>query len=735
MSDRSLTQTEVSLNPLSSERVNITIDGVSLSVPKGENVIEAALNAGIDIPYFCYHPRLSKGDAANCRMCLVEVASTGPDGSVRKMPKPQTACTLPASEGMIIDTKTEKINRDRKGVLEFLLINHPLDCPVCDRGGECPLQNNTLYYGASASRFTEEKRHYPKAYPLSEQVVLDRERCIQCARCTRFTDDISGDAQLGLLKRGSDVEVGTFAHTSFNSKFSGNVIELCPVGALTSKTYRFKSRPWDLMTQKSICSKCSNGCNIKLDFRMDEVLRVNARLNEDVNEEWTCDKGKFGHDYISSPDRLKTPLMRKDGKFVEVSWHQAYSLLAEKLLAAGTNSGAIAGGRTTNESVFLLQKLFREILHSNNLDCRLESNALASSHPLFKKTLQSGMGNRIADIEKMKAVLVIGSDLQDEQPILFLRLRKAWRFEGTKVVFASDHTTTDSTSVSDFANVNLIYNKGSELAVLKALENALTSVLSGNPDAPKTATPSDNPASASTGLAQNDIQLAASLLARGELSIIAGKSVSQHAQFPEIYQSLTNLLASVKSDGNLNIPVQECNTLGTMDMGMLPGAGPGFAGCQSGMGTAEMLQASADGNLQALWIVGADPVQNYYNNELAIRGIENCPFLVVSELTLTETAKRADLILPAVSIAEQEGTFTSCEGRVQKLFKAFEPVGSSKPDWLIMAEISAILGAKDLYFTSKDVLHKISEEVPGYQNIQPGTIGDQGIFRTVPVTI
>ncbi len=280
--------------------------------------------------------------------------------------------------------------------------------------------------------------------------------------------------------------------------------------------------------------------------------------------------------------------------------------------------------------------------------------------------------------------------------------------------------------------MNLIYQPGSEITVLKDLENALARVLSANTADSEPPAQLNTQPSEATGLSNNDIHLAASLLAKGEITIIAGKSVSQHSQYVELYQSLTNLLASTNSEGNLNIPVHECNSLGTMDMGMLPGSGPGFTKCAGGMGTAEMLQASADGNLQVLWVMGADPVQNFHNNELAVRGIENCPFLVVSELTLTETAKRADLVLPAVSIAEQEGTFTSCEGRVQKLFKAFEPVGSSKPDWLIVAELSAILGAKNLYFTFNDVLQSISKEVPGYEKINPGTIGDQGIFRTVP---
>ena len=476
MSDNKLTQTDVSLNPPTTDLVNIKINGTAVQVPKGENLIESARRIGVDVPYFCYHPRLSKGDAANCRMCLVEVAMTGPDGSVRKMPKPQAACTMPAAEGMVIETESEAVVQDRKGVLEFLLINHPLDCPVCDRGGECPLQNNTLFYGPPTSRYIEEKRHFPKAYPLSDHVVFDRERCIHCARCTRFTEDISGDAQLGFLKRGADMEVGTFAQTEYKSKFSGNVIELCPVGALLSRTYRFKARPWDLHSQRSICTQCSNGCNIKFDYRVDEIQRVNARLNEDVNEEWTCDKGKFGHGYISSEERLRRPLVKRDGKWHPIEWSEAYDLLTTKLKAAGTQVGGIGGARCTNEDNFAFQKLFREVLKSGNLDHRLGRYQGPASQPLIDSFGFCSMGNSIAELETMKTIFVLGSELADEQPIIFLRVRKAWRFHKANIVNALDRAIVDTTNLGDFASLNLRYKPGTELALLKGIMNSLFSL-------------------------------------------------------------------------------------------------------------------------------------------------------------------------------------------------------------------------------------------------------------------
>src|SRR5436305_12255646 len=269
------------------DTVTITVNDIELKVPKGEIIVESVKRLGLEIPIFCYHARMKP--VGMCRMCLVEVGFKGHDGVVKKMPKPQAACTLPASEGMAIFTDTEMVHTDRRGVLELLLINHPLDCPICDRGGECPLQNNTLFYGPSTSRFVELKRHSPKAFPLSQYVTLDLERCIQCGRCVRFTEEISGDAELAFRFRGAQMQPSTFEMTNFGSKFSGNVIEICPVGALTSAKYRFRARPWDLETRPAVCTVCSNGCNVWMDYRVGKVVRINGRTNEAVNEEWTCD--------------------------------------------------------------------------------------------------------------------------------------------------------------------------------------------------------------------------------------------------------------------------------------------------------------------------------------------------------------------------------------------------------------------------------------------------------------
>jgi len=741
MSDNKLTMTEASLNPPAADLVNVTINGNKIQVPKGENVIEAAKRAGVDIPFFCYHPRLSKGDSANCRMCLVEVAMPGPDGSLRKMPKPQTACTLPAAEGMSIDTETERVVKDRKGILEFLLINHPLDCPICDRGGECPLQNNTLFYGPPTSRYIEDKRHFPKAYPLSDHVVFDRERCIHCARCTRFTEDISGDSQLGFLKRGADMEVGTFAQTAYHSKFSGNVIELCPVGALLSRNYRFKARPWDLLTQRSICSQCSNGCNIKLDYRVSQLQRVNARLNEEVNEEWTCDKGKFGHAYVSAPDRLQQPLLKQNGEWTPISWAEAYDLLISKLKAAGSNVGGIGGARCTLEDNYAFQKLFRETLKSNHLDHRLGRYQGPDSKPLFERFGYHSMGNAIADLEKMKTLFVLGSELAEEQPILFLRVRKAWRYLNANVIHALDRMVQDTTNVGDFATVNLTYRPGTEVALLNGLLQAMFTAdliparlgLDMNALRKSVAEWTPEKTAKETGVSAEDITSAARLMAQGPMALIAGKAVTEHPYYLDIVAALGNLMTVTGNTGNINIPGDACNTQGAADMGILPECGPGHTPLpQPGWNTQQMLEAAASGKLQALWVVGAKLVERYHDPDLARRALENCPFVVVNELFLTETAALADLVLPVASMAEKDGSYTNCERRVQRIYKAFDLGPEIRPDWLVFTEVAAQMGGGSIYFSARDILRDIAAHVAGYAGITPKSLGEAGIRWTYP---
>jgi len=730
--------------------VNIKINGIALQVPKGEVVIEAAKRIGVEIPFFCYHPRLSIEQGANCRMCLVEVAMPrkNPDGSIVmvKMPKPQTACSLPVAEGMEIETETEQIAQDRRGILEFLLINHPLDCPICDRGGECPLQNNTIFYGPPTTRYIEEKRHFPKAYPLSEHVVFDRERCIHCARCTRFTTDISGDSQLDFLFRGADMEVGTFEHTQFKSKFSGNVIELCPVGALLSRNYRFKARPWDLLTQKSICTQCSNGCNIKLDYRVGVLQRVNARLNEAVNEEWTCDKGKFGMDYISAMDRLKTPLLRQpNGSLEPVSWEEANDLILDHLRGAGQAIGGIGGMRASNEDLYVWQKFFREILGVHNLDHRMGPHFPPTHGGLFGRFGYHTMGNAIADFEKMKTILVFGSNLVDEQPIVFLRVRKAWRFRGASVVEAiptPDKPSEYPNHVGEFASVSLHYRPGTEIALIHGLLHVMLTenLLPAETPAPVMRelqqlvcnwTPEQT--AAECEVSADAIKRAARLLATDRMAIIAGENVTRHPFAEDVLTALGNLAVATGNTANLNVPVTENNQQGAMDMGILPDSLPGYIPVEKpGLNTQQMLEAAALGELKLLWVVGVDLVNRFHERELARRALERCPFVIVNDLSLTETAALADVVLPVQSVAEYDGTFTNVERRVQRFFKAFEISPEILPNWLVFAQLAARMGAPPTYVSWRDILQEITQKVAIYKGCTPRALGDQGIRWEYP---
>ncbi len=739
------------------ELVTIEINGIELQVPKGEMIIESAKRVGVDIPFFCYHPRLGKGQAANCRMCLVEAGTKQPDGSVRMMPKPQTSCSLPASQGLVVYTDTVAIQKARRGILEFLLINHPLDCPVCDRGGECPLQNNTLFYGPGVTRYVEDKRHLPKAFPISDYVVLDRERCIHCARCTRFSQEISGDAQLEFLKRGADMMVSTFQDTEFTSCFSGNTIELCPVGALTSRRYRFRARPWDMKSQKSVCTRCSNGCNIWLDYRPKRLVRVLGRENEAVNEEWTCDRGKFGHEYINSDRRLLSPLVRQGEKFVTASWAEAYQVIASRIQQAvrahGADSvGAIGGAHLSNEEAYLLQKLMRVAIGTNNLDHRLERNQLAGGDTLLTRFGVPFTQTAIADIERAKTVFIIGSELVDEQPIVFLRARKAWYRFGAKVIIAYPEVT--ETELRFDEPVVLRYREGTEpVLVAGLLHLVLSSAEAGSrADAVWNSVSVYTPerVAEETGVSLDALREAASLLGEGTVFLCGGR-VRNHAEYPTLVRTLCRLVEVTgnagRANGGLNILLPEVNSHGAADMGVLPDMLPGYAPvgdvgarqhlerlwnvslpAQPGLSSQAMLERAAQGQMQVLYIVAEDIAQKYHDPALAQRALENAGFVVVQDLFLTETAQYADVVLPAASVAEKEGTFTNTERRVQRFWEALDsPSPDVKPDLNIFAELAVYLGKPIPVFSAEQVMEEIGKAFPAYADCHYDQMPPEGI--------
>jgi len=698
------------------ETVHISINDVDVEVPKGEMIVESVKRLGLEIPIFCYHPRMKP--VGMCRMCLVEVGFKQQDGSVRKMPKPQAACTLPASEGMAIYTDTEAVHRDRRGVLEFLLINHPLDCPICDRGGECPLQNNTLFYGPSTSRFLEVKRHAPKAYPLSKYVTLDLERCIQCGRCVRFTEEISGDSELAFRFRGASMQPATFQLGEYDSKFSGNVIEICPVGALTSTPYRFRARPWDLETKPGICTLCSNGCAIWFDYRRGKMVRINGRTNESVNEEWTCDRGKFGHDFYNSPDRATKAMVRRGDKLEQATRPEAY----EAILSAfgpgaaaehggppakrGNEVAAIAGGMSSNEELFLLQRLFRDRFGSNNVDHRFTKELQSADQRLEHKLGIAQVQSTIASFEDRKGILVFGTSLADEEPILYLRLRKAWFKNGAKLVVAH-HERTEADS---FADVVLRYRQGTAHVVAAGLLRLLAR---GKDDklfqALEKFTPeyvrdvaapeADHLVAAAEALAEN----AAAVTTRRLLNIDHGQAIA------EMLASAMHL-----SGGAFNLFALTANGQGAEEIGILPDLGPGRTPVQGepGLGTHGILKACAEGAVKALWLVNVDPFAVLDDRELVAKALENVEFLVVQGPVVGEAARYASVVLPSCAPAEASGTFTNIERRVQRFTQVLWPLGDAVPGWRIFSEIDLRLKPRTPHFSSDEVLADLAGEAP-----------------------
>jgi NADH-quinone oxidoreductase subunit G len=660
------------------QTVNITVNGTPLQVPKGELIVESIKRLGLDVPIFCYHPRMKP--VGMCRMCLVEMGSKGPDGSVRMMPKPQTACSLPATEGLVIVTDSEKIHQDRKGVLEFLLINHPLDCPICDRGGECPLQNNTLFYGPSTSRFIESKRHAPKAFPLSRYVTLDLERCIQCGRCVRFTEEISGDAQLAFRFRGASMQPSTFELRDFSSKFSGNVIEICPVGALTNASYRFRARPWDLETRPAICTNCGNGCNVFLDHRDNTLVRVNGRTNEEVNEEWTCDRGKFGHGYYNSDRRLSSVLVREGVRLVPSSWPEAFRRIKESFGPAAGKVALIGGSSNSNEDVFAVGKLFRL-----RFGAQMVSFFAGLDHLPFTPKL--GRRSTIKEFESKKAVLIFGSDLSDEEPILYLRIRKGWLNHGTKVVLAA----SKETDVDGFATSILRYRPGAEAALADLLAKAVAS-----PDA------NLDGAEDAVGVSPLVLRDAADQLRGEDFAIVTTYKLFSTPDAPRTLDILRSMQGTF-----------DCFPLVANGAGAELIADHFF---EQQPTTGEILRACVEGQVKALWVVGED-LLDYPDQDLVHAALEAVDYLVVQDVMETELTSYASLALPMTAPAESDGTWTNVEGRVQRMRSALKPRGDSKPLWLTASELSMSLEPTSVPYSTAEVMDLIAEAIPAFAGI------------------
>ncbi|MFZ5823048.1 MAG: NADH-quinone oxidoreductase subunit NuoG [Bacillota bacterium] len=655
--------------------VTLTIDGRTVQVPKGTNLVEAAKKVGIEIPVFCYHPKLDP--AGVCRMCLVEIEKT---------PKPQAACTTTVGEGMVVRTQTDRVADLRKGVLEFLLINHPLDCPVCDKGGECDLQDLTFEHGPSTSRLLDGKVRKDKAVDLGNFIVLDNERCILCRRCVRFDDEIATEGNLIVEERAHFNYITTLDGDRYDSYFSGNTIEMCPVGALTSDLYRFQARPWDLAKVDSVCTGCSVGCNTKQEFRHGQLLRLTARENEAIDNGWLCDRGRFNYKFVQAENRITRPLVKKDGEFVPVTWAEAFNVITERFKAiaakgGGKAFGVIGGGKLTNEEAYLLSKFARLALNTNNIDHRTGEQVVASL---------GSFAGRQTDLSEADAILVIDTNPAETAPVLDLRIRRMTDRKKAKVAVIG---SVFPAYRGKHARVQV--KPGQTAGVL----NAFAAAVSGQKQLP-----------ASAADAETVKQLAALVSGSKKVAILWG---GDNAATGRALIDLGNALKGAGNRVHVLIPGAQHNSRGAEIMGVLPGHLPGFNAVadargrenvasvwsarnlpeQAGLNTAAMLKAAAEGHIQALYLAGANLVNTFPDRKLATQALENA-FVVAVDLFMNETVALADVILPAATMSEKTGTYTTLDGVVQPVKAAKKAEGSAQPDGDILVALANALGVK-----------------------------------------
>lgn len=635
--------------PQDPNAVSITINGRTVAARKGDFIIAAADSVDEYIPRFCYHPRMSS--VGMCRQCMVEVE--GPRG-----PMMVVSCMTPVADGQIVRTDTPQVKRAQEGMIELLLANHPLDCPVCDKGGECPLQDQAFSHGAGESRFVEEKRHYEKPIPISDLVFLDRERCILCDRCTRFADEVAGDPLISFTQRGNNTQIMTFPDEPFASYFSGNTVQICPVGALTASPYRFKARPWDLEQRESTCTTCSVGCRTVVQSSRDELLRYQGVDSDPVNWGWLCDKGRFNFQSTNSEDRLSTPQIKSGDSFVTSSWSDALESVARVIRHAREGSVAILGGaRGTNEDAFMWGAL-ADAAGITMRDAQLDDGLPASVFSYPQATIDSACAGG--------TVILLAPDIKEELPVLYLRLRDAVQKKRIRLIEISSHET----GLTKYAWKSIRAESGTAASAIPGL------------------------------LAQADIS---AQLASGPVVVVAGR--------PNLAESASHTMDALSAVLTVTplasvLPVlRRGNVRGALSLGLAP---------RNGNDAATILEASAKGNVDCLILLGADPLSDVADIDLARRGIAGAKFVVAIDTFLTASASHSDVVLPAAAYGEKDGTTMNLEGRVTSVVQKITPHGTSRADWMIAVELLTLLGHESNFTTLSDIQDAMSAAVPGF---------------------
>jgi NADH-quinone oxidoreductase subunit G len=651
--------------------VQVFVNGIPIESRRGELVIEAAARAGAYVPRFCYHERMTP--VGKCRMCLVEADSgRGPAVTV--------SCMVPVSPDMKIETESPTTKRMQEGILELLLANHPLDCPVCDKGGECPLQDQAYSHGPGESRFVEEKRHYEKPIPISDLVYLDRERCILCDRCTRFADEVAGDALIHFTGRGNTTYIATYPDEPFSSYFSGNTVQICPVGALTAKPYRFKARPWDLDEAESTCTTCSVGCRTVVQSSRNELVRVMGVDSDPVNWGWMCDRGRFDFESVNHDGRILEPLVRVGDDLVPTSWNAALSSAAQLISGAEPSRVAVLGGaRGTNEDAFAWARLAHDVIGTPNVSAQLLDGLPVGVLGLPRAT--------IADTASAATVILLAPDIKDELPVLYLRLRDAVEKRRTRIIEIGSRQSGLSKYAWRFV--------GSEPG---AQSSAVGRVLA-DPDM-------------------------AAQIASGDVVIVVGRgNLAEHSHHTTA--AVQSLLAALPAARVLPA-LRRGNVVGALQLGMRPGPG--------GLDSRGILEAAAAGAIDVLVLVGADPLGDVPDTDLARRAVLAARHVIAVDAFVTDSVARATVVLPAAIAGEKAGTTTNLEGRVTTVAQKVTPAGTTRPDWMIAAELALELHADLGLGSVDDVTAAIAATVDTYAAVTAEALAAQpdGVLADVP---
>ena len=710
--------------------VSLTIDGKHVEVPSGTTMLHAAQKLDIDIPTFCDHKHLVPFGA--CRICVVEVEETG---------RLFASCVTPVSQGMVLNTDTPKVREAREAIIELLLTYHPLDCPVCPQSGRCHLQDMAFEHGKESSRFgpieVEKKIDY-----LSPLIESNQPRCIQCGKCVRICDEVQGEGQLDFVQRGFDTVIEPSFGRAMDCEFCGQCVQVCPVGSLYSRIFKHTTPVWELTPVRTTCPFCGVGCTLNLEVKQDRIYHVLGVEDEGSNNEgFLCAKGRFGYEYVGHPDRLKSPLVRKGNELVEATWEEAYQAIVDRLKPLnGSAVGGIASARCTNEENYLFQKLVRSVLGSSNIDSVARFGHAPAMDALEKAFGIAAPTDSLDDLDQSDLIFALDANVTEDAHIVGLKILRRVRYSEASLVVANPRRI----KLSRFADTYLPMKPGTAVALANALVNVILAEgledkefiaanVSGLEDLKKSvAGYTPEKAEEMTGVGADSIRETARAIAAASAVTIILSPASGSYTGEDTVAAAANLAlvtGNVGKAGSGILPLSEYNNVqGVMDVGALPDK------AQPGLDAMEMMKAAAAGDLKALYVMGENPLTSFPDRELVQKALENLEFLVVQDIFLTDTAKLADVVLPATAGPEKDGTFTNTDRRVQRVRKAIEPPAKTRADWKILCELFEAFGQALPYTGAMEITKAIAGEIPAYAGITPERLEKDGLHWPCPDT-